>query len=194
MRRHLSREGPFDASQGSSVSGATPLVLDNLPGCQYRMTSYEGAHSMNADPGYGLQLHNPRFLEYVGAPELARLLSHSPGYGFHHMIHDEAVAAALQLQRDAGLVMTNLQIPSQFVTSLNRMSSDVMRLAFGQELYPPDAMQGVSPSPRVRRTAHYMTAIGLWRPTDGPGVPGPLPESSCNNCMMCVNCFPKLGP
>ena len=33
----LSREGPFDASQGVSVSGAAPLVLDNLPGCQYRM-------------------------------------------------------------------------------------------------------------------------------------------------------------
>ena len=62
----LSREGPFDASQGTSVSGATPLVLDNLPGCQYRMTSYEGTHATNADPGYGIQLHNPRLLEYVG--------------------------------------------------------------------------------------------------------------------------------
>ena len=59
-------------SQGSSVLGATPLVLDNLLGCQYRMKSNEGAHATNADPGYGLQLHNPRFLEYVGVPESAR--------------------------------------------------------------------------------------------------------------------------
>ena len=88
------------------------------------------------------------------------------------MNHDEAVSAALQLQHDAGLMMTNLQVLGQFVTSLNRMSSEVMRLAFGQELYPADAMQAVSPSPRVRQAAHYMTAMGLWRPTDGPGAPG----------------------
>ena len=43
------------------------------------------------------------------------------------MTHDEAVAAALQLQHDAGLIMTNLQILSQFVTSLNRKSSEVVR-------------------------------------------------------------------
>ena len=52
----LSREGPFDTSQSSSESGATPRVVDNLPGCQY-----EGAQVVNADPGYGLQLHNPCF-------------------------------------------------------------------------------------------------------------------------------------
>ena len=58
--------------------------------------------------------------------------------------------------------MTNLQVLSQFVTSLNRMSSDVMWLAFGQELYPADAMQAVSPSPCVRLAAHYMTVMRLW--------------------------------
>ena len=67
----LSREGPFDVSQDSSVSGATPWVMDNLPGCQYRTTMYEDTQAMTADPGYGLQLQNPRFLEYVGTPESA---------------------------------------------------------------------------------------------------------------------------
>ena len=110
------------------------------------------------------------------------------------MTHDEAVAAALQLQHDAGLMTTNLQILSQFVTPLNRMSSELLRLAFGREQFPTDAMQAVLPSSRVRRAAHYMAAMGLWRPTDSPGVPGPLPESSCNDCTMCRNCFPKLGP
>ena len=85
------------------------------------------------------------------------------------MNHDEAVSAALQLQHDAGPMMTNLQILSQFVTSLNRMPSEV-RLAFGREQYLADAMQAVSPSPHVRRAAHYMMAMGLWRPTDGPRV------------------------
>ena len=111
----------------------------------------------------------------------ACLLSRSPGYGLHHMNHDEAVSAALQLQHDAGLMMTNLQILSQFVTSLKWMSSEVMRLAFGWEQYPADAMQAVS-------------GMGLWRPTDDLDTPESLPVSSCNDCMMCQNCFPKLGP
>ena len=132
----LSREGPFDANLSVSESEIAPLVLDNLPGCQYRMTSYENAGMTVADPEYGLQLHHPRFLEYVGAPASARLLSHLPGYWLHHMDREQTVSAALQLQHDAGLMMSNLQVLGQFVTSLNRMSSEVMRLAFDQEPYP----------------------------------------------------------
>ena len=40
------------------------------------------------------------------------------------------MSAALQLQNDAGLLMSNLHVLGQLVTSLNRMSSEVMRLAF----------------------------------------------------------------
>ena len=171
----LSREGPFDAGQSASLSGAVFCVLDSLPGCQGRMTSYDNADVTNVDPAYGLQLHHPRFREYVGAPESARLMSRPLGYWLHHMDREEAVSAVLQLQHDAGLMMTNLQVLGQFVTSLNRMSSEVMRLAFGQEQYPTAAIQAVSPYPRVRRAAHYMTTMGLWHPTGGPGAPGPLP-------------------
>ena len=35
----LSREGPFDVHLNASESGASPRVLDSLPGCQYRMTT-----------------------------------------------------------------------------------------------------------------------------------------------------------
>ena len=45
----LSREGPFDVSQDSSVSGATPRVMDNLPGCQYRTTTYEDPRRYSGD-------------------------------------------------------------------------------------------------------------------------------------------------
>ena len=145
----LSREGPFDASQSGSASGAAPLVLDNLPGCQYRMTSYDNTDMTDVDPAYGLQLHHPRFLEFVGAPESSSLLSHPPGYWLHHMDREQAMSAALQLQHEAGLMMSNLQVLGQFVTSLNRMSSEVMRLAFSA------AVQSVSPSPRAHRAAHF---------------------------------------
>ena len=171
--------------------GAAPHVLDNLPGCQYRMTSYDNADRKEVGPA--CNCNDPRFLEYVGAPELACLLSRSPGYWLHHMDREQAVSAALQMQHNAGLMMSNLQVLGQFVTSLNRMSSEVMRLAFGQEQYPSEAIQSVAPSPRAQRAAHYMAAMGLWRPHGSQGAPGPLLTSSCNDCMLCDNCFPDLS-
>ena len=108
------------------------------------------------------------------------------------MGRDRAMSAALQLQHDAGLILSNLQVLGQFVTSLNRMSSEVMRLAFANEPFPTEAIQSVAPSHRVCRAAHYMSAMGLWRLPSTQGVPGPLPSSSCNACMMCSDCFPDL--
>ena len=90
------------------------------------MTSYDGMDTANVDPVYGIQLHQPRFLEFIGAPESARLLNRSPAYWIKTMDREDAVAAALQLQRDASLMTSNL---GQFATSLNRMSCEVLRLA-----------------------------------------------------------------
>ena len=39
-------------------------------------------------------------------------------------------------------------------------------------------------------TVRHTTAMGLWWP---PGAPGPVPVSSCNNCMRCVEYFPKMN-
>ena len=128
----LSREGPFDVHQDTSRSG----VLDSLRGCQYRMTAYdEDTSSSEFDPAYGIDLHDLRLLEYVGAPESARLLSRSPEYWLHHM--------------------------------------GVMRVAFDREPFPSEAVQTVAPAHRVRRAAHYMAAMGLWRPPSMQGIHGP---------------------
>ena len=48
----------------------------------------------------------------------------------------------------------------------------------------------VAPVPRVHRAALQMSAMGLWRPPVGPGVPGPMPVSY-HNCMKCANCLPE---
>ena len=105
------------------------------------------------------------------------------------------MAAAMQLQRDAALMASNLQVLGQYVTSLNRMSSEVMRLAFGPELFPSEAVDAVAPVLRVHRAALQVSAImgymGLWRPPVGPGLPGLMPVSACHNCMNCVNCLPE---
>ena len=86
----LSLEGPFDVHQDRPTSGASPRVLDGMRGCQYRMASYD-QESCGPDfsPAYGIQLHDPRLLEYVGAPESARLLSRSPEYWLHQLGHEK---------------------------------------------------------------------------------------------------------
>ena len=76
----LSRESPFDVHQVTLESGASPRVLDSLPGCQNKMTSYDVENDRSDfSPAYGIHLHDPRLLEYVGAPEWARLLSRNTG-------------------------------------------------------------------------------------------------------------------
>ena len=176
----LSREGPFDVHQDCSTSGASPRVLDSMRGCQYRMTSYDEENGgPDFNPAYRIHLHDPRLLEYVGAPKSARLLSRSTEYWLHHMGREKTLSAVLQLQHDAGLILSNVQVLQQFVTSLNRLSSEVMRVAFDRKPFPSDA-------------AHYMTAMGLWRPPSTQGMQGPLPSSSCNACMSCSDCFPDL--
>ena len=92
-----------------------------MRGCQYRMTSYDqDSGGPDFSPAYGIQLHDLRLLEYVGAPESARLLSRSPEYWLLLLGHENILAAALQLQHDAGLILSNVQVLQQFVTSLNR--------------------------------------------------------------------------
>ena len=187
----LTREGPFDACEVEPEPGQSPLVLNSMPGCQFRMTSYDDRDSRDdLDPAYGIHLHDPRMMEYMGAPESARLLGRSPEYWLEHMGRDRAVAAALRLHHDAILIMTNVQVMSQFVTSLNRTVSEVMRTVYDREPLPTDAVHFVTPGRRVRRAAHYMAAMGLWRPTSSPVFPGPIPVSSCNSCMACEDCFP----
>ena len=146
------------------------------------MTPYDEEHSgPDFTPAYGVQLHDPRLLEYVGAPESAHLLSRSPEYWVHHMGREKTLSASLQLQHDAGLILSNVQVLQQLVTALNRTSSDVMRVVNGRRPFPMNAMHTqVMPSYRVRRTAHYMTAMVLWRPP------------TTNACMSCSDCFPDV--
>ena len=189
----LSREGPFEVCEVPPTSGQAPWILNSLPGCQYHMTSYYDRDSCaDLDPAYGIHLHDPRMMEYMGAPESARLLGRTPEYWLEHMGRERTVAAALRLHHDASLIMTNVQVMAPFVTGLNRTASEVMRVVYEKEPFPNEAVQFVTPARRIRRAAHYMTAMGLWRPTSGPVLPGPLPVSSCNSCMSCEDCFPDV--
>ena len=191
MGPDLSREGPFDASDVVPDEGQSPLILDGMEGCQYRMTSYdERDPSSNA---HGIHMHDPRVIEYMGAPESARLMGRTPEYWVQHMGRERTIQAALRLHHDASLIMTNIQILSQLATSFSRAASEVMRTIHDREPFPTEAVDLVTPGRPVRRAAHYMAAMGLWRPTSAPVFPGPVAASSCNSCMACDDCFPDGG-
>ena len=189
----LSCEGPFYIHRGHHHSSASPRLRQDNQGCSFRMTSYDAEEGgPDFSPAYGVQLHDPRLLEYVGAPESARLLSRSPEYWVQHMGREKTLFVALQLQHDAGLILSNVQVLQQLVTVLNGASSEVMRAVCGRQPFPTDTMQHVMPSYRVCRAAHYMTAMGLWRPPVAPEIRGPLPVAKCNACMSCSECFPDV--
>ena len=101
------------------------------------------------------------------------------------------MAAAINLQRDAGVMLSNLQILSQFAIAMNRMSFSMMALGRGQSLFPSVEVDDLAPAPRTAWAASYMSAMGLWHPQMGPSVPGPVPMSSCRSCMSCKYCFPE---
>ena len=149
----VSREGPFDAYGSPMDTGDSPLVATGLLGCPYRIMSYTGPAVADSNPAFGMQLHHPRFLEYVGAPESARLLYRSPAFWVQRLGEEDAVAAAINLQRDAGVMLSNLHIPSQFVTSLHWLSSEMLNLGMGGVVFPSQEVEALSPMPRAPRAA-----------------------------------------
>ena len=107
-------------------------IASGHPGVPFQMTSYDAENGgPDFSPAFGVQFHDPRLLEYVGAPESARLLSRSPECCVQHMGREKTLSAALQLQHDAGLILSIVQVLQQLVTALNRASSDVMRAVRG---------------------------------------------------------------
>ena len=126
----------------------SPLVTTGLPGCLYP---------------FGLQLHHPRFLEFVGAPESARLLYRSPTFWVDQLREEQAMAAAVNLQRDAGIMLSNLQIQSQFATSLHRMSSEMMSLGMRQVAFPTAEVADLCPAPRAARAKRFsLSRVFEW--------------------------------
>ena len=183
--------GGFDIHQDHPHSVASPRLQDNQ-GCPFRMTSYDEENSgQDFTPAYGVQVHDLHLLEYVGAPESARLTSRSPEYWVHHMGREKALSAALQLQHDAGQILSNVQVLQQLVTALNRTSSDVMRAVRGRQAFPTDAMQQVMPSYLPGGPLHE--GNGFVASTSRAGNTRPLPLATCNACMSCSDCFPD-GP
>ena len=172
------------------VAEKARMTDSGIPGCPYRFLESDELPFIDGNPAYGLQLHHPLFLELVGAPESARLLDRAPLYWVEEMGKERAMVAAATLQRDAGVMLSNLQILSQFAMALNRMSFSMMALGLDRSEFPGAEVDALSPAPRARRAAPYISAMGLWRPQENPTASRPAPTRSCNLCRNCRYCFP----
>ena len=100
-----------------------------------------------------------------------------------------AMVAAATLQRDAGVMLSNLKILSQFAMTLNMMPFSIMALGLERSLFPGAEVDALAPEPRAHRAAPHMSAMGLWHPQENPTVPRPVPTPSCNSCRK--YCFPE---
>ena len=148
---NITREVPCDDFTSPMDTEDSPLVTTGLQGCPYRIKSYNGPALSDMNPAFGLQIHHPRFLEYISAPESACLLYHLPSFWVDRLGEERAMAAAVNLQRDAGLMLSNLQILLQFATSLHRMLSEIMYIVIRRVVFPPEEIADLSLAPRAPR-------------------------------------------
>ena len=152
----LAREGPFLAER-------SPESIHSLgAGCAF---TYRASDYASPVGDYGLPLHHLRVIEWIGVPQSARLLEISGAQWVDKLSRDQAVAAAVHLQRDVGLMQTNVDVLDQYALSLQKTASRMIELCLGSRGFPTEDVAAGALGPRVRRAAVQMEAMGLWRPS-----------------------------
>ena len=117
---------------------------------------------------YGLPLINPRFVEWIRVPQSAGLIELSGRQWVSKLLRDQAIAAAVHLQRDVGLMQTNVDVLDQYALSLQKAASRIIDKCLGRCVYPAAEIATGALGPRVRRAAIKMEGMGLWRPSMDP--------------------------
>ena len=78
-RWRLAREGPF-------LSEILPLDMSGFgASCSFHRTTYRSSDYTQPSGKYGMPLHHPRFLEWIGASESASLLGKGLGTWLHSL-------------------------------------------------------------------------------------------------------------
>ena len=85
-----------------------------------------------------------------------------------HLSRDQAVTAAVHLQRDVGLMQTNLDVLDQYSLALQGSASKLIELCLGARTFPTEEVAAGALGPRVRCASMQMEAMGLWRPSLDP--------------------------
>ena len=117
---------------------------------------------------FGVPLHHPRFLEWIGVPESASLLKMGSGRWLDALSREKAMAAAIQLHRDVCLMTTNLDILEQYALSLQGTASKMLETSLGCSDFPAADVAAGAVGPRVLRASIQMEAMGLWQPSLDP--------------------------
>ena len=81
---HLTREAPFLSELPRSDVGAFGR------GCALRNTTHKSSDFAQPSGKYGMPLHHPRFLEWIGAPESGRLLDKGPSAWLHSLSREQS--------------------------------------------------------------------------------------------------------
>ena len=92
----------------------------------------------------------------------------SGGQWLNKLSRDQAITAAVHLQRDVGLMQTNLDVLDQYTLSLQGTASKMIELCLGSREFPADEVAAGALGPQVRRASAQMEAMGLWRPSLDP--------------------------
>ena len=155
-RWRLARESPF-LSECSSSS-----IRCFGDGCAFRNTTYRPADYATPTGEFGVPMHHPRFLKWIG------LLEMGPGMCLLSLSRDQAMDTALQLHKDVFLMTKNLDILEQYVSCLQGTASKILELGLGPRGFPSEEVAAGAMGPRVRRASIQMEAIGLWCPSLDP--------------------------
>ena len=161
-RWRLAREGPF-LEERSAES-----IRSLGPGCAFRNTTYRVSDYAEPAGEFGLLLNHPRFLEWIRVPQSAGLLELSGMQWVDRLSRGEAVTAAVHLQRDVGLMQTNVDVLDQYALSLQKAASRIIDICLGPSKYPASEVETGTLGPRVYRAAKQMDSMGLWRPSMDP--------------------------
>ena len=83
---------------------------------------------------------------------------------------NEAVTAAVHLQRDVGLMQTNVDVLDQYALSLQKVASRIIDTCLSPSKYPASEVETGTLGPRVYRAAKQMESMGC----------GDLPWTLCD--------------
>ena len=172
-RWRLAREGPFLEER------STESIRSLGPGCAFRNTTYRVSDYAEPTGDYGLLLNHPRFVEWIGVPQLAGLLELSGGQWVDKPSRDQA---AVHLQRDVGLMQTNVDVLDQYTLSLQKAASRIIDHCLGPYEFPAAEIATGALRPRVSPPRRYPDG----RHGTLVSVPGPLAPTLDCHYYMCV--------
>ena len=157
-RWRLAWEGPFLAER-------SPESIRSLgAGCAFRNTTYRASDYATPLGDYGLPLHHPRFIEWIGVPQSAGLIEISGAQWVNKLSRDQAITAAVHLQRDVGLMQTNLDVLDQYTLSLQKTASRMIELCLGSCEFPAEdvAAGALGSIARLYKWRQWGCGVHLW--------------------------------